>query len=173
MSSSCAGVDNPLGCKIGPTATAAEVVDLCEALNPDRVPGRLTLISRMGAEKVTDTLPPLLAAVRDADHPVVWACDPMHGNTYTSETGRKTRHFDDVLSEIGGFFSAHEAVGTWPGGVHVELTGDGVTECLGGSDGLVDDDLEQAYETMCDPRLNGRQSVDLAFRVAELLRSQA
>ncbi len=165
------GVGNPLGCKLGPSATADEVLELCEALNPDRVPGKLTLISRMGAGKIADTLPALLAAVRESGHPVVWACDPMHGNTYTSEGGRKTRHFDDVLNEIVGFFAAHESEGTHPGGVHVELTGDPVTECLGGSDDLVDDDLERAYETMCDPRLNGRQSVDLAFQVAELLRS--
>ena len=167
------GVGNPLGCKIGPTATTDEVLGLCEALNPNRVPGRLTLINRMGADKITDALPALLAAVREAGHPVVWACDPMHGNTYTSDGGRKTRHFDDVLSEIVSFFGAHESEGTHPGGVHVELTGDPVTECLGGSDDLVDGDLERAYETMCDPRLNGRQSVDLAFRVAELLRSNA
>ena len=166
------GVGNPLGCKISASATIDEVLALCEALNPERVPGRLTLISRMGADGVASGLPPLLAATRDSGHPVVWACDPMHGNTYTSESGRKTRHFDHVLDEIGGFFAAHASEGTYPGGVHVELTGDGVTECLGGSDGLVDGDLEQAYETMCDPRLNGRQSVDLAFRVAELLRSR-
>jgi 3-deoxy-7-phosphoheptulonate synthase len=167
------GVQNPLGCKVGPTATPDEVLGLCKALNPEKVPGRLTLIVRQGADHVTEGLPPLLAAVRDADHPVVWACDPMHGNTYTAEGGRKTRHFDDVLKEISGFFAAHEEEGTWPGGVHVELTGDAVTECLGGSDDLVDGDLEQAYETMCDPRLNGRQSVDLAFRVAELLQAQS
>ncbi|MDW3218069.1 MAG: 3-deoxy-7-phosphoheptulonate synthase class II [Acidimicrobiales bacterium] len=167
------GVENPLGCKVGPTATPDEVLGLCEALNPDRVPGRLTLIVRQGADVVTEGLPPLLAAVRDSGHPVVWACDPMHGNTYTSEVGVKTRHFDDVLKEISGFFAAHAQEGTWPGGVHVELTGDAVTECLGGSDDLVDGDLEHAYETMCDPRLNGRQSVDLAFRVAELLRERA
>jgi len=167
------GVGNPLGCKVGPTATADEIIALCEALNPDRVPGRMTLITRMGASKIRDGLPPLLAAIRNSGHPVVWACDPMHGNTYTSEGGRKTRHFDDVLDEISGFFAAHRSEGTWPGGVHVELTGDAVTECLGGSDGLVDGDLEEAYETMCDPRLNSRQSVDLAFRVAELLQSEA
>ena len=166
------GIGNPLGCKLGPTATEEEVLGLCEALNPGRVPGKLTLISRMGAEMIADALPALLAAVREAGHPVVWACDPMHGNTYTSEGGRKTRHFDDVLSEIVSFFDAHESEGTHPGGMHVELTGDPVTECLGGSDDLVDDDLERAYETMCDPRLNGRQSVDLAFRVAELLRTK-
>ncbi|RMH84164.1 MAG: 3-deoxy-7-phosphoheptulonate synthase class II [Actinomyces sp.] len=166
------GVRNPIGCKVGPTATADEVLELCERLNPDREPGRLTLITRMGAERVRELLPPLLAAVRDAGHPVVWACDPMHGNTFTSESGLKTRHFDDVLDEIAGFFAAHAAEGTIPGGVHVELTGDAVTECLGGSDALAPTDLESRYETMCDPRLNARQSVDLAFRVAELLRSR-
>jgi 3-deoxy-7-phosphoheptulonate synthase len=164
------GVKNPIGCKIGPTVTAEETLALCERLNPDRIPGRLTLISRMGAEHVEEKLRPLLAAVRDADHPVVWACDPMHGNTFTSASGRKTRHFDAVLQEITGFFSAHGAEGTWPGGVHIELTGDDVTECLGGSDDLLDSHLGDRYETMCDPRLNGRQSLDLAFRVAELLR---
>ncbi|MGI9600510.1 MAG: class II 3-deoxy-7-phosphoheptulonate synthase [Acidimicrobiales bacterium] len=163
------GVDNPLGCKIGPSATVDEVVGLCETLNPHQTPGRLTFITRMGADAIADQLPPLLQGVKDADHPVVWVADPMHGNTYTSEGGRKTRHFDKVLAEISGFFEAHRAVGTNAGGVHVELTGDDVTECLGGSDELVDGDLEQRYETMCDPRLNGRQSVDLAFRVSELL----
>ena len=163
------GIHNPVGCKVGPTATADEILELCEALNPGRVPGRLTLITRMGAEKITDSLPPLLRAVADAGHPVVWACDPMHGNTFTAPSGRKTRHFDAILDEIRGFFDSHRAEGTWPGGVHVELTGDAVTECLGGADELVDDDLGLRYETACDPRLNGRQSLDLAFRVAELL----
>lgn len=163
------GVDNPVGCKIGPSASPHEVVALCEALNPDRVPGRLTLISRMGATTIATALPPLLAAVRDAGHPVVWACDPMHGNTFTSDTGRKTRDFDAVLAEIAGFFAAHWAEGTWPGGVHIELTGEDVTECLGGGDALGHADLDDRYETMCDPRLNGRQSIDLAFQVAELL----
>ena len=163
------GVGNPLGCKIGPDATPGEVVALCEALNPDGVAGRLTLISRMGAGRVVDRLTPLLAAVRDAGHPVVWACDPMHGNTFTSDTGRKTRDFDAVLAEIAGFFAAHWAEGTWPGGVHIELTGEDVTECLGGGDALGHADLDDRYETMCDPRLNGRQSIDLAFQVAELL----
>ena len=163
------GIHNPVGCKVGPTATAGEVLELCEALNPGRVPGRLTLITRMGAETITDALPPLLRAVADAGHPVVWACDPMHGNTFTAPSGRKTRHFDAILDEIRGFFDSHRAEGTWPGGVHVELTGDAVTECLGGADELVDGDLGLRYETACDPRLNGRQSLDLAFRVAELL----
>jgi 3-deoxy-7-phosphoheptulonate synthase len=164
------GIGNPVGCKLGPTATADEVLALCEALNPDRLPGRLTLITRMGADTIEDGLRPLLAAVRDAGHPVVWACDPMHGNTFTSDGGRKTRHLDAVLSEIAGFFAAHRAEGTWPGGVHVELTSDDVTECLGGAEEILDTDLDDRYETMCDPRLNGRQSLDLAFRVAELLK---
>jgi len=164
------GVKNPVGCKLGPTATPEETLALCERLNPERIPGRLTLITRMGAANVESALRPLLAAVRDAEHPVVWACDPMHGNTFTSTSGRKTRHFDDVLAEISGFFAAHEAEGTWPGGVHIELTGDNVTECLGGSETILDAHLDDRYETMCDPRLNGRQSLDLAFRVAELLR---
>ncbi len=123
----------------------------------------------MGADAVEDRLRPLLAAVRDADQPVVWACDPVHGNTFTSAGGKKTRHLDAVMSEIAGFFVAHRAEGTWPGGVHVELTGDDVTECLGGAEEILDADLDDRYETICDPRLNGRQSLDLAFRVAELL----
>jgi 3-deoxy-7-phosphoheptulonate synthase len=163
------GVANPIGCKLGPAATPDEALALCEALNPGKVPGRLTLIARMGADTIATALPPLLAAVRDAGHPVVWACDPMHGNTFTSDTGRKTRDFDAVLREIAGFFAAHWAEGTWPGGVHIELTGDNVTECIGGGDALSHADLDNRYETMCDPRLNGRQSIDLAFQVAELL----
>ncbi|MEE3211350.1 MAG: 3-deoxy-7-phosphoheptulonate synthase class II [Actinomycetota bacterium] len=165
------GVHNPLGCKVGSSATGDEVLALCEALNPDRVPGRLTLITRMGATKIVDTLPLLLEAVRDAGHPVVWVCDPMHGNTFTADNGHKTRHFDDVLAEVSGFFAAHRFVGTNPGGVHLELTGDDVTECLGGGADVHAADLENRYETMCDPRLNGMQSVDLAFRVAEFLRN--
>jgi 3-deoxy-7-phosphoheptulonate synthase len=163
------GVHNPIGCKVGPSTTPEDVLALCEALNPDRIPGRLTLISRMGKDRVADGLRPLLAAVRDAGHPVVWSCDPMHGNTFTSDSGRKTRHLDDILDEIAGFFAAHRSEGTWPGGLHVELTSDDVTECMGGAEAVSDDDLPLRYETMCDPRLNGRQSLDLAFRVAELL----
>jgi 3-deoxy-7-phosphoheptulonate synthase len=163
------GVHNPIGVKLGPTATAEQVLALCKALDPQRIPGRLTLISRMGAAAVGTTLPPLLASVRDAGHPVVWVCDPMHGNTFTSAGGRKTRAFDDVLAEVAGFFAAHRQEGTWPGGVHVELTGDDVTECLGGSEQILDHHLDSRYETICDPRLNARQSLDLAFRVSELL----
>lgn len=165
------GVCNPLGCKIGPTATPDDLLKLCEVLNPDQVAGRLTLVTRMGANKVVDNLPPLLAAVKDAGHPVVWVCDPMHGNTFSAEDGRKTRHFEDVLAEVSGFFAAHRFAGTHPGGVHLELTGDHVTECLGGGLEVAAADLGDHYETMCDPRLNGSQSIDLAFRVAELLRN--
>jgi 3-deoxy-7-phosphoheptulonate synthase len=164
------GVGNPLGCKLGPSATADEAVEICRILDPDRLPGRLTLISRMGAGQVADHLPPLLRAVADAGHRVVWACDPMHGNTFTSDGGRKTRHFDHVLAEITEFFAVCRAEGVWPGGVHVELTGDNVTECLGGAEEILEDHLETRYTTTCDPRLNARQSLDLAFRVAELLR---
>jgi len=165
------GVGNPIGCKVGPEASPEFVLEICEALNPNRVPGRLTLISRMGANKVEDSLRPLLRAARDAGHPIVWACDPMHGNTFTSQGGRKTRHFDDVCAEIAGFIRAHHAEQTWPGGIHVELTGNNVTECLGGADEILDEHLGDRYETVCDPRLNGRQSLDLAFRVAELMRA--
>ena len=165
------GVHNPIGCKIGPTATAEEVLGLCQALNPDMIPGRLTLITRFGADKISEGLPPLLEAVQRSGHPVVWACDPMHGNTFTAPSGRKTRHLDAVMSELSGFFDAHASVGTWAGGIHIELTGDDVTECLGGGHELNDDDLGLRYETMCDPRLNAAQSLDLAFLMAERLHS--
>jgi 3-deoxy-7-phosphoheptulonate synthase len=164
------GIRNPIGMKVGPSASADELVALCDRLDPDRTEGRLVLITRMGADQVADRLPPLLAAVQASGHPVVWTCDPMHGNTFTAPNGRKTRRFDDVLAEIAGFFLAHSVAGTWPGGVHVELTGDDVTECLGGSEEILEAHLDTRYETMCDPRLNARQSLDLAFRVAELLR---
>jgi 3-deoxy-7-phosphoheptulonate synthase len=165
-----AGVDNPLGVKLGPTATPATVTALCERLNPGRIPGRLTLVARLGAERVRELLPPLLAAVREGGYPAVWACDPMHANTFLSGSGRKTRRFDDVMEELEGFFDAHREVGTWPGGVHLEFTGEDVTECLGGAEAVREDQLDHRYETLCDPRLNARQSLDLAFRVAELMR---
>jgi 3-deoxy-7-phosphoheptulonate synthase len=165
------GLHNPVGVKVGPTASVGDVVRLCERLDPQRTPGRLTLITRLGAARVEEALPPLLRAVVDAGHSVVWVCDPMHGNTFVSDGGRKTRRFDDVLTEIQGFFRGHRAEGTWPGGVHVELTGDDVTECLGGAEEVLEDDLDLRYTTTCDPRLNARQSLDLAYRVAELLRT--
>jgi 3-deoxy-7-phosphoheptulonate synthase len=165
------GVHNPLGVKIGPTASPDDLVRLCERLNGERVPGRITFIARLGAGRVRELLPPLLEAVREAEHPVVWACDPMHANVFRTSSGLKTRHFDDVMAELEGFFAAHRAVGTWPGGVHIEFTGEDVTECLGGAEEVLEEQLDHRYETLCDPRLNARQSLDLAFRVAELMRS--
>jgi 3-deoxy-7-phosphoheptulonate synthase len=166
-----AGINNPVGSKVGPNATPDDVIALCERLNPGRIPGRLTLITRFGANAIEAGLPPLLRAVRDENHPVLWVCDPMHGNTFTADGGRKTRRFDDIFAELKGFFGAHRATGTWPGGVHVELTGEDVTECLGGVEDIVEGQLDQRYTTTCDPRLNARQSLDLAFSVAELLRA--
>jgi 3-deoxy-7-phosphoheptulonate synthase len=165
------GIDNPVGAKVGPGCTPAEVLAICERLNPDRVSGRMTLITRLGAGAIEDLLPPLVRAVEAEGHPVVWACDPMHGNTFTSEGGRKTRRFDDILAELRSFFAVHRGEGTWPGGVHVELTGDDVTECLGGAEEILEGDLDARYTTTCDPRLNARQALDLAFQVAEFLRS--
>ena len=165
------GVGNPIGVKIGANTTADYVLSLCEALNPNRVPGRLTLITRMGADKIEASLRPLLRAVREAGHPVVWICDPMHANTFTADNGRKTRHFDEILREIVGFVAAHRAENTWPGGIHIELTGENVTECLGGVEAVSQGDLDTRYETVCDPRLNARQSIDLAFRVADMVRN--
>lgn len=164
------GVHNPIGAKIGPSATTDEVLALCERLNPQRIPGRLTLITRMGASRANELLPPLFRAVAEAGMPVVWTCDPMHGNTFTSSGGQKTRRFDDILHELRTFFAAHREAGTWPGGIHVELTGSDVTECLGGDGQIAEDQLHLRYTTTCDPRLNARQAIDLAFRVAELLR---
>jgi len=164
------GVGNPLGVKIGPTTSPDDAVQLCERLNPQRTPGRLTLITRFGADRIEEHLPALVRAVTESGHPVVWACDPMHGNTFTSAGGRKTRRFNDILSELRTFFGVHRDLGTWPGGVHVELTGDDVTECLGGAEEILEGDLGARYTTTCDPRLNARQSLDLAFRVAEFLR---
>ena len=166
-----AGVHNPIGVKLGPTATAEDALELCERLNPQRGPGRLTLITRMGADRIFELLPPILQAVREAEHPVAWVCDPMHANVFTSAGGRKTRHFDSVLGEIEGFFAAHRRERTWPGGVHLEFTGEDVTECLGGSEDVQEGQLDARYMSLCDPRLNARQSLDLAFRVAELMRS--
>jgi 3-deoxy-7-phosphoheptulonate synthase len=165
------GVSNPLGVKVGPAASVSEVVELCSLLDPSRTPGRLMLITRFGAGKVAEHLPPLLSAVRAAGHPVVWVCDPMHGNTFEGPGGRKTRRFGDVLSEIKEWFSVCRSLGVWPGGVHLELTGGDVTECLGGSEEVREDHLSLRYTTTCDPRLNARQSLDLAFQVAGLLQA--
>ncbi|MGH9023662.1 MAG: class II 3-deoxy-7-phosphoheptulonate synthase [Acidimicrobiia bacterium] len=165
------GIHNPVAVKLGPGATPDEVVELCRRIDPGRVPGRLTLIARAGAERVEEVLPEWARAVREAGHPVVWACDPMHGNTFLSESGYKTRHLDSIVKEVRGFFAACRLVGVWPGGLHVELTGESVTECLGGSEPVSADQLETRYETICDPRLNARQALDLAFAAAELLQA--
>jgi 3-deoxy-7-phosphoheptulonate synthase len=165
------GIHNPVAAKIGPGCSPEEVVAICERLNPDRQAGRMTLITRLGSARIADHLPAIVRAVEAEGHPVIWACDPMHGNTFTSEGGRKTRRFDDILAELRTFFDVHRDEGTWPGGVHIELTGDDVTECLGGAEEILEGDLDDRYTTACDPRLNARQSLDLAFRVAEFLRS--
>jgi 3-deoxy-7-phosphoheptulonate synthase len=164
-----AGVHNPIAVKLGPTATAAEVVELCERLNPDRLPGRLTFVARMGVDAVQELLPPLLRAVNEEAHPILWACDPMHANTIRVADDVKTRRFDAVMGEIEGFFAACWEVGVRPGGVHLEFTGEDVTECLGGADDVLEEHLSARYQTLCDPRLNARQSLDLAFRIAELM----
>jgi 3-deoxy-7-phosphoheptulonate synthase len=165
------GVANPLGLKVGPNVGVDELRALCDVLNPENTPGRLTLISRMGAERVREKLPPLIEAMRDDARNVLWTCDPMHGNTFLAAGGQKTRHFDDILAETSEFFKLHQALGTWPGGLHVELTGDNVTECLGGGSRLDEGDLTSNYTTICDPRLNATQSLDMAFHVAEFLQS--
>ena len=161
---------NPIGVKVGPSTTAADAVTLAEALDPAHEPGRLTVISRMGAGKVRTALPPIVRAIEATGRKVAWICDPMHGNTFETALGFKTRAFSQVVDEVNGFFDVHEELGTWPGGVHVELTGDDVTECVGGvADALAEADLANRYETACDPRLNRNQSLELAFQIAERL----
>jgi len=162
-------IRNPIGVKLGPTTSTDTALALIDKLDPDREPGRLTFITRMGAGKIRDALPPLLEAVKDAGATPLWVTDPMHGNGITTPTGYKTRRFDDVVDEVRGFFEAHRAVGTFPGGIHVELTGDDVTECLGGSEMIDEATLATRYESLCDPRLNHMQSLELAFLVAEEL----
>jgi 3-deoxy-7-phosphoheptulonate synthase len=168
----CSRIHNPIGVKLGPTAAPDDAVALVERLNPDRVPGRLTLITRLGAERVRDLLPPLVEKVTAQGAPVVWVCDPMHGNTFESPSGYKTRRLDHVFDEVAGFFEVHRALGTHPGGIHVEFTGDEVTECIGGGHEISEADLQTRYETACDPRLNRGQALDLAFMVAEMYGGQ-
>ncbi|MGE2736931.1 class II 3-deoxy-7-phosphoheptulonate synthase [Mycolicibacterium vaccae] len=163
-------IANPIGVKIGPTTSPELAVEYVERLDPHNVPGRLTLVSRMGNHKVRDVLPPIIEKVQASGHQVIWQCDPMHGNTHESSTGYKTRHFDRIVDEVQGFFEVHHALGTHPGGIHVEITGENVTECLGGAQDISDTDLAGRYETACDPRLNTQQSLELAFLVAEMLR---
>jgi 3-deoxy-7-phosphoheptulonate synthase len=161
---------NPIGLKIGPTTTPEQAVEYVERLDPTNRPGRLTLVSRMGNAKVREVLPPIVEKVQGTGHQVIWQCDPMHGNTHESSTGYKTRHFDRIIDEVQGFFEVHRQLGTHPGGIHIELTGEDVTECLGGAQDISDLDLSGRYETACDPRLNTQQSLELAFLVAEMLR---
>ena len=163
-------VRNPIGVKLGPTTDVDTVKQLIEKLDPNREPGRLTFITRMGAGKIREALPPLLEAVKASDANPLWITDPMHGNGITTPNGYKSRRFDDVVDEVKGFFEAHRAVGTFPGGVHVELTGDDVTECLGGSEQIDENDLATRYESLCDPRLNHMQSLELSFLIAEELK---
>ncbi len=162
-------IRNPIGVKLGPTTSVSDMEKLIDKLDPEREPGRLTFITRMGAGKIRDALPPLLEAIKGMDANPLWVTDPMHGNGMTTATGYKTRRFDDVVDEVRGFFEAHRAAGTHPGGIHVELTGDDVTECLGGSEMIDEDTLATRYESLCDPRLNHMQSLELAFLVAEEL----
>jgi 3-deoxy-7-phosphoheptulonate synthase len=165
-------IRNPLAVKLGPSASAAEVLALIGTLDPRREPGRLTLITRMGAGRVRDALPPLVEQVTASGANVAWVCDPMHGNTFETPDGHKTRRFDDVLAEVAGFFEVHRALGTHPGGIHIEFTGDDVTECVGGGHDVTESDLNHRYETACDPRLNRSQSLDLAFLVADMYRQR-
>jgi 3-deoxy-7-phosphoheptulonate synthase len=165
-------VKNPIGVKLGPKSTVEDALRLIEKLDPNREPGRLTFITRMGAGKIREALPALVDGVTKSGAKVLWVCDPMHGNTFESSTGYKTRQFEDVMDEVKGFFEVHKALGTHPGGVHIELTGDDVTECLGGGAKISAEDLASRYETACDPRLNHTQSLELAFLVAEMLRDR-
>jgi 3-deoxy-7-phosphoheptulonate synthase len=164
------GVQNPIGVKLGPSATGDDVLRLLDVLDPDQEPGRVVLITRMGSDKVAERLPPLLQAVSRAGRTPVWCCDPMHGNTVSSSTGYKTRDFDRILGEVRGFFAAHAQQGTHPGGLHFEMTGQDVTECRGGAQALTDEGLSSRYRTACDPRLNGSQSLELAFLIADVLK---
>jgi 3-deoxy-7-phosphoheptulonate synthase len=164
------GIKNPIGLKCGPSMTEDGLLQLIDILNPDNEPGRLTLICRFGSTKVADCLPTLIRAVEREGKRVVWSCDPMHGNTVSSTSGYKTRRFDAILNEVRGFFAVHAAEGTYPGGVHLEMTGSNVTECTGGARAITDADLNDRYHTFCDPRLNADQSLELAFLIADLLK---
>ena len=168
----CSKIRNPIGVKLGPKTQVDEVLALIEKLDPNREPGRLTFITRMGAGVIREALPKLVDGVTKSGAKVLWVCDPMHGNTYEAPSGYKTRKFDDVLDEVRGFFEVHKKLGTHPGGIHIELTGDDVTECVGGGEQISHEDLSSRYETACDPRLNHTQSLELAFLVAEMLRDR-
>jgi len=168
----CRGIKNPLGLKCGPSSKTDDLLRLIDILNPDNEPGRLTLIGRFGAEKVGDHLPALVRAIEREGRSVIWSCDPMHGNTITSASGYKTRPFDLILKEVKNFFAVHAAEGTYAGGVHLEMTGQNVTECTGGARAISDADLNDRYHTVCDPRLNAEQAIDMAFLIAECIKTQ-
>ena len=168
----CRGIKNPLGLKTGPSQKPDELLRLMDILNPDNEPGRLTLICRVGADKAGDLLPPLVRAIKREGRTVVWSCDPMHGNTIASTSGYKTRPFDLILKEVKSFFSIHAAEGTHAGGVHLEMTGQNVTECTGGAHAITDEGLNARYHTLCDPRLNAEQSIEMAFLMADLLKAE-
>ena len=166
------GIGNPVASKVGPATEPDYLIRLIDILNPENEPGRLTLISRMGADKVEEVLPALVRRVKEEGRHVVWSCDPMHANMIKSANGYKTRHFDRILREVEGFFAVHRAEGTHPGGVHLELTGKDVTECVGGAQAITEADLSDRYHTHCDPRLNGRQALELTFLIAERLKEE-
>ena len=165
------GLKNPLGLKCSPSLKPDELMRLIDTLNPEDIPGRLTLIARMGHDQVEEKLAPLVRKVKEEGRNVVWSCDPMHGNTFQSETGYKTRNFEHILEEVRGFFAVHKAEGTHPGGVHFEMTGENVTECVGGAEAIGDEDLSSRYHTACDPRLNANQALELAFLIADELKA--
>jgi 3-deoxy-7-phosphoheptulonate synthase len=166
------GIQNPVGVKVGPTAVAEQVIELVERLNPDNRPGKVSLIHRIGSTRIEQLLPSLVEGVGKSGLNVLWVCDPMHGNTVSAQTGHKTRRFDDVLAELRSAFAVHRSVGSRLGGVHLELTGENVTECLGGASGLSEQDLHTAYNTTCDPRLNYQQSLEIAFAIADEIREK-
>jgi 3-deoxy-7-phosphoheptulonate synthase len=168
----CRGIVNPLGLKCGPSSKVDDMLRLIDALNPENEPGRLTLIVRLGADKVAEMLPGMIRAVKREGKSVVWSCDPMHGNTITATTGYKTRPFDLILKEVKSFFSIHTSEGTHAGGVHLEMTGQNVTECTGGAHAITDEGLNDRYHTLCDPRLNAEQAIELAFLMADLLKQE-
>lgn len=165
------GIKNPIGLKCSPALHPDELIRLIDALNPDNIPGRLTLIARMGYKQVEEKLAPLLRKVKQEGRAVVWSCDPMHGNTIKSSSGYKTRPFDQILAEVRGFFAVHKAEGTHPGGIHIEMTGQDVTECVGGAEAIGDEDLSNRYHTHCDPRLNANQALELAFLISDELKA--
>jgi 3-deoxy-7-phosphoheptulonate synthase len=166
------GIGNPIGLKCGPSLQPDELIRLLDTLNPQRTPGRITLISRYGHDKIEAGLPPLVRAVQRSGHPVVWSCDPMHGNVIKAGNGYKTRPFERILAEVRGFFAVHRAEGSFGGGIHIEMTGQNVTECTGGAIDVTELSLADRYHTHCDPRLNAGQSLELAFLLAELLRAE-